>query len=359
MAIYDINGNVISTDSSAVTETPYLSASARNRLKEQSDFNMSSFDVIHTFTPFATDYATERATPRVLNITQQQFYDTFYEPYLGYHDDLLVTKKNLGKDQSGTYDIWCYDFIPYKAKKKILLSSGMHTYELPASFGLARWVKEFMESSEPVFQYMRQNVQISLIPIINPWGFNQNPKHYPNVNGVNPNRNMDDWNGIWADFPNYSPNPSDPNYNEWNYKGTEPFSEAETKVVVNWLKANTDAEFWIDCHTGLGCPRRDYGDVWSIYTSSNPNVSKIRTAISSLLNHIATTYNVTAKEFSAVDIQNAIKQKYGTDVLGIPTMTIEQAHGTDTVYTTVPNNSAIAIQEYATQIHAFVVAQLQ
>lgn len=350
MGIYDVNGNLLD----GVEETPFLSASARNRLKEQSDFDMSDFALIHTFTPFSTDYSTASGTPRVLPITQKQFYDTFYEPYLGYHDDLLVTKKNLGKDESGTYDIWCYDFIPYNAKKKVMLSSGMHTYEFPASFGLARWVKEYMESSDSVFQYMRQNVHFSIIPIVNPWGWNQNPKKYGNVNGVNMNRNFNDWNDVWSDFPSYTPQ-----QNEWNVKGDAPFSEAETKILCNWMKANTDADFYIDCHTGLGNSRASYGDVWYIAISDNVNLTKIQSAASALMTHLQTTYGQTPKLNAVIDAESSIKQRYGDSVIGIPTITTEQPQYSDTVYQTVPNNCSTAIVEYATQIHAYVVAQLK
>lgn len=353
--LYDIDGNIIE-----FPLNPGLSSSLRNGLKEQSDFNMDAYPLIHAFTAFSTDYSTQAATPKVLDITQDQFYSTFYDPYLGYHNNLLVTKKNLGKDQSGDYDVWCYDFIPFNAKKKILLSSGMHTYELPGSFGLARWIKEYMESDAAVFQYMRENVQLSVIPIVNPWGFAQSPKKYGNVNGVNPNRNFDDWNGVWADFPDYSPDPTAQNYNEWNVKGAAPFSEKETRMLANWLKNNTDADFWIDCHTGVGNnPTSNGGDVWYIYTSSNPNTAKITRAANAMAAHIQTEYNKTPTIKAGADIQNAIKQRYGTDVVGVPTMTIEQANHSATAYQTVPNNCPTAIKEYATQIHAFIISQLQ
>ena len=357
MAVYNINGVQIDEGSNA----PYLSSSTRNRLKEYSDFDMSSFDTIRTFTAFAEDYATPNGQPYVLNITQSQFYNLFYEPYLGMHDELMVTKKNLGKDQSGQYDIWCYDFVPYNAKKKILLSSGMHTYELPASFGLARWVKDYMESNDSVFQYMRENVHISIIPIVNPWGFNQTPqKKYGNVNGVNPNRNFNNWDDVWSDFPEYSPDPTSPNYNEWNVKGEYPFSEAETQILAKWLKDNTDAQFWIDCHTGLGVSRANSGDVWCIYVGdSNILADKIQASAQAIGGYIQTTYSTTPKYNINTDNPNSIKSMYGDQVVSIPTMVIEQATGNDTLMTTVPNNSKPAIQYYALQIHAYVVGLLK
>lgn len=357
MSVYDINGNKITTDA----EQPYLASSERNELKVESDFDMSSFDLIRTFTAFDTDYATQNATPYVLDIDSDEFLETFYDQYLGVHDGLLVTKKKLGRDESDTYDIWCYDFIPYHAKKKILLSSGMHTYELPASFGLARWIKDYMESEDSVFAYMRQNVQISVIPIINPWGFNQTPqKKYGNVHGVNPNRNFNNWEDVWTDFPDYSANPSDANYNEWNVKGSAPFSEAETQIISKWLKNNTGSDFWIDCHTGVGCSRANYGDVWCIYVAeSNLLANRIQTAATAIGGYIQSTYSRTPKYYIVTDSPNSIKSMYGDQVIGIPTMVIEQATGNDTLMTTMPNNSKPAIQYYALQIHAYVVSLLQ
>ena len=355
MSLYDASGNEIKTGAENDAYMPFMSASLRQRVKHRDDgFDMSDFDMIRTFTPFETDYSTQSGTPMVLNISADSFRQTFYEPYLGYHDGLLVTKKNLGLDESGQYPIWCYDFIPKNAKRKILLSSGMHTYELPGSFGLARWIKDFMESDDAVFQYMRENVAISLIPIINPWGFNQNPKHYGNIKGVNPNRNFDDWTGLWATFPVYTPD-----QNEWNVKGSAPFSEAETRIIAKWLKDNTDAEYWIDCHTGLGCTRTDYGDVWYYYSAGNPNADSINRAADAIAEYVTTTYGRTAKKYTDPTLINNIQQHYGDKVVGVPSMAIEQATGSDTLMQTVPNNSPAAITYYALQIHAYVVSQLQ
>lgn len=351
MGIYNISGKEIFSGES---DTSFLSSSSFSRLREQSSFDASGYSLIHEFTPFATDYSASSINPRVLNISQGEFYITFYDKYLGMHNDLVVTKKNLGKDQSGLYDIWCYDFMPYTAKKKVLITSGMHTYELPASFGLARWVQEFMESSDEAFAFLRQNVYFSIIPIVNPWGFNQNPKTYGNSNGVNPARNFNDWNNAWADFPVYTPA-----QNEWNVKGSAPFSEAEVKILATWMKNNTDADFYIDCHTGLGCSRSDYGDVWCIYLTDNPLAAKISAAATALGNRIATKYNVTTKMHVVTDTPDVINQRYSLKVVGIPYMTIEQAQGSDTVYPTAINNNPTAITEYATQIHAYIMSQLQ
>lgn len=334
----------------------------RTRGGANDDENERKLEVIYEFTPFSKDYATQEKTPKVLDITDESFLDTFYNKYLGYNSNgVFVGKRILGKDTSNTYNLYEYTFMPEDKQytKTILLSSGMHTYEMPAYFGLARWIKEFMESTDDTFRYLRENVRIVVIPILNPWGVNQDEKTYGNSNGVNINRNFDDWDNAWNDFPIYSADKSDSNYNEWNVKGDTPFSENETQIIKEWLyKYQGEAYFFIDCHTGQGCSRALYGDVWNLYTSSNPLRAKIYSAMDALAERINNKYSTTAKKFSEVDKPSFIKGKFGTDVCGIPTMTIEQATGTDTTWQTLPNNCKVAITEYATQIHAYITSML-
>lgn len=358
MSVYDYLGNIACNDTNRdyAQEPEFLSSSIHNRLKKNGDgFDVTDFDLIREFTAFPVSYATNTNTPRVLDISSDTFLDTFYNSYLGVgKNNALFTKKKLQLDESGTYNVWAYDLMPVTPKRKVLLTSGMHTYELPASFGLARWVKELLTSDDEVFEYLRTNVQFGFIPIINPWGFNQNPKKYGNVHGVNPARNFDDWTGYWETYPVYTPD-----QNEWNVKGSAPFSESETKIFCNWMRHNIDANFHIDCHTGLGCSRSDNGDVWIYYASDHPIINGITSGRDALLSYISNKYHTTATVKESIDHPDVTNHRYFNTVIGVPTMTIEQPQGSDTLWTTVPNNSDIAIQEYATHIHAFVMAQLK
>lgn len=331
MSFYDIDGNLI-----------------------EEIGGVPNFDLIHSFSAFDTNYATAQNTPKVLNISSDSFLLTFYDRYLGYNsNDVFVGKTSLGKDTSDTYDVYQYEFRPVNYDRTFLISSGMHTYEMPAYFGLARWIQEYMEGTDDVFVWLRKHVRVICIPIINPWGFNQNPKTYGNVNGVNPNRNFNDLNDGWASYPVYT--------DEWNQKGSSAFSEKETQILRDWAYKYADvAEFYIDCHTGLGCSRASYGDVWVYFNANNPLAEKVNTAINALASHISTTYGVTAKiHTTAPSTDPGLNRSFLTDVAGIPFINPEQVQYADSAYQTVPNNSAIAIQEYATQIHAYVVAQLQ
>lgn len=331
MASYDVYGNLLIGDTNT----------------------MPDFDLIHTFSAFATDYS---ASGRTLNISSDTFLETFYDRYIGQNENgVWVGKKALGKDTSNTYDVFQYEFRPRRYDRTILLTSAMHSYELPASFGLARWMQEYMTGTDDVFVWLREHVRIICIPIVNPWGFNQSPKRYGTVNGVNPNRNFDTLDNEWSDYPVYT--------DEWNQKGSAPWSEEETQILREWANDYAeDALFYIDCHTGLDCSRASYGDVWSYFLENNPNFTKIHRAINALKSHISETYSVTATEYNTLPAQTAdpyMNGKFWTNTVGVPFMTIEQAQGNDTSYPTVPNNCPTAIIEYATQIHAYIIAQLK
>jgi hypothetical protein len=77
-----------------------------------------------------------------------------------------------------------------------------------------------------------------VVPVVNPWGFNE--LEYKNYNGVNLNRNYD---GDWVEI-------EDPTNRE--YGGAEPFDQVETQYIRSIVLANTDALYFCDFHTNGG-----------------------------------------------------------------------------------------------------------
>ena len=246
-------------------------------------------DTIFEFDSAPNDWVTD-STGKVLDVSTEDFYDLFYNNWVGNHaDGFTVTKTQLGMDQSGQYPIYEYDFCPQNYTYTVLLSSGMHTYELSAHFGLAWFMKTYMrqvdgESLSDGFEYLRKHVRIKVVPISNPWGWNQSPKKYGNCNGVNINRNFDyetDSGGsAWEQFPVKT--------DEWNQKGSAPFSEAEAKILRDWALSNPDAYFWIDCHTGLGFSAYDN---FIYYSSDDKYVDRIVRGLETLQDRIKTKYS--------------------------------------------------------------------
>ena len=294
----------------------------------------------------STEWATFEGT-RKLAMTDTEFLDLFYNPYVG----TKLTKKNKGKEASGLYDIWEYEYTPPTQKEFILLSSGMHSFELAASFGLAHFFKHLLDESiqHPVVRYVRDHVAINVIPMINPWGFNQLPeKTYGNANGVNLNRNFDS-NGVWATFPVV-----DPSVDEFNYKGTAPFSEPETRMLRDWVVENNTASFWIDCHTGAF---NSAGDNWIYYLSKDPKVPLIVKALDQLEGRIRTKYNKVPTKTVNVDHPGLIRAYWALEQQGMSTMTIEQATK-NVPWSGDINNEGPDITEYEVTIWAYVASML-
>lgn len=315
-----------------------------------------SIDTIFEFDSAPNDWVTD-STGRVLDVSTDDFYDLFYNNWVGNHPDgFTVTKTQLGVDQSGQYPIYEYDFCPQNYTYTVLLSSGMHTYELSAHFGLAWFMKTYMrqvdgENLSDGFEYLRKHVRIKVVPISNPWGWNQSPKKYGNVNGVNINRNFDyetdDGGSAWEQFPVQT--------DEWNQKGSAPFSEAEARILRDWALNNQEAYFWIDCHTGLGLGPWDN---FIYYSSDDKYADKIVEGLSALEERIKTKYSKQnpTKEVR-IDHSGSIRLRWGEKVAGIPGMTIEQTPN-NTLWGTALNNESGDITEFAVTVYCYIFSVL-
>ena len=288
-----------------------------------------------------------------LVLSSDDFLSTFYDNLVTNNSDYgTITKTALGKDESQTYIIYEYDFKPKNWNRMILLSSGMHPYELPAPFGLAYFMKYVMTSNNAAMKYIRENVRIKVIPIINPWGWNQNPRKYGTVNGVNINRNFDPM-GLWERYQG--------NTTEWNQKGTSAYSENETKILRNWLSRNKGAEFYIDCHTGYNAFATDVTNAL-YYLSDSPIKTQIESALTKLNNWITSKFGVTGKANSnraqnPTGVFDYGVTDYAEKELGIPAFTIEQ-RPESTVFGTTAVNEGADIKHYMTSISTYVMELL-
>ena len=324
--------------------------------------NISSANInVEGFTEY-TLFETDEVIPdtwiganggRNLVLSSDDFLNTFYDNLITNNSDYgTITKTALGKDESQTYTIYEYDFKPNNWNRMILLSSGMHPYELPAPFGLAYFMKYVMTSNNVAMKYIRENVRIKVIPIINPWGWNQKPRKYGTVNGVNINRNFDPM-GLWERYNG--------NTTEWNQKGTSAYSENETKILRNWLSRNKGAEFYIDCHTGYNAFATDVTNAL-YYLSDSPIKTQIESALTKLNNWITSKFGVTGKANSnraqnPTGVFDYGVTDYAEKELGIPAFTIEQ-RPESTVFGTTAVNEGADIKHYMTSISTYVMELL-
>lgn len=178
--------------------------------------------------------------------------ETKYTEVLSKFDELIdsngyMTKNIIGKSSPWNYDIVEYDFTPislvYESDKnipKVLIISGQHGMEKASVYGIYYFIKDLMTkyNDNEVLSYIRNNVALKIIPIVNPSGFNING--YVNGNGVNINRNYGT-----SGFPS-SPS-AEVGSNQ--YGGIEPFDQEETRCVRELILNNLDSVAFIDYHT--------------------------------------------------------------------------------------------------------------
>jgi hypothetical protein len=293
------------------------------------------------------------------SLTSDDFLKNYWDCYLqDYDDGYVVTKKILGRDQSNTYDIYEYTFTPKKYSRTVMLSGGMHPPELPAEFGLAYFMKYVMERPSADFRWLRNNVRFKIIPLIQPWGFNQSILSYENSSGVNLNKNWD-VDHVWT--PTHS-------FGGLGTNGASPYSESETKVLVSWINENAyKADLWIDCHTDSS-GKGDGGNLHYVVGCSNSSIyAKVRATQSRITQAYAAAgffEEGTAKTGNSLNYASAesysAKHLYAEKYCGIPGLMIEQYTG-NPLWGGNPtiNNSEADINNYVTMIRAYVLSMLE
>ena len=182
--------------------------------------------------------------------------ETIYSKFDELHaaNSSYITKTDLGASSDNSH-LYAYDFKPKfigNAKKdliKIIIISGQHGFEKSSVYGLYYLMYDIVHNwtESSILDYLRNNVEFLVVPIVNRYGFDNN--EYKNANGVNLNRNYD--------F-NFTPG-SDTTSS--SYGGAEAFSELETKIVRDLVLSNTDAFMFIDWHTNGKYAVSKYTDI--------------------------------------------------------------------------------------------------
>lgn len=145
------------------------------------------------------------------NIVDKFTINTTADEYLTAIDKLYraniayITRKHFGqKDDSGTYDLYAYELdnksYSVNNKPSILLICNQHGYEKNAAFS-AYWLIDALcnhYKENKLLTFLRNEVRILIVPLANPWGFNQyvgsnvgSEIGYGNSNGININRDYE------------------------------------------------------------------------------------------------------------------------------------------------------------------------
>ena len=171
---------------------------------------------------FSTLEEIER-NPNVENYTVDDYY-SMYQTLVS-NNTSRFTWIPLGKDQSDTYDIRLYRYVPTDYNRTLFITCAIHGWEHYGTYIMYKLFERLLDDSKitPNMFELRKT-RILCIPIANPWGLmadnhsGVNPTRRGNSRGVDLNRNFDyRWD-----------------LNSGNFglsKGDSPFSEKETQYI--------------------------------------------------------------------------------------------------------------------------------
>ena len=117
--------------------------------------------------------------------------EKLYEPVRQRHPE-YITRENIGKDQSGKYDMYAYIYAPENYETTMFLNGGTHGDEQTAYFALAK-VMELIADAQPedtLLYTLRHKVRFVVIPILNVWSASESHIRQ-NVTGTDLNRDFD------------------------------------------------------------------------------------------------------------------------------------------------------------------------
>ena len=103
--------------------------------------------------------------------SSEDIIENLYEPLREIYPE-YIKRENIGKDQSGNYDMFCYIFAPENFEQSVFLSAGMHANEEEGYFALAHFLAEVAneDGTNAELHYLREKVRFIVIPVINVWG---------------------------------------------------------------------------------------------------------------------------------------------------------------------------------------------
>lgn len=103
-------------------------------------------------------------------LTSDEFIEKYYEPLRSRYPD-YISRKNIGKDDSGLYDMWCYEFVPENYEKTIYIQAGIHgrnEFESYYATGIMmNLIADASDSQDPHLKNLRKKVRFIVVPVVN------------------------------------------------------------------------------------------------------------------------------------------------------------------------------------------------
>lgn len=136
---------------------------------------------------------------------------------LGFNRAALIDHEPSGSEiVSSESNKWAEAGTPMH---KALLCSGMHGNEKPGCWATHLAIRDILNSNKPWATYIKSNLEVRIVPCLNPHGYTAHSRH--NSNGVDLNREAGR-------------------------------AEPERKALMQWISANSDALALIDMHGTQG-----------------------------------------------------------------------------------------------------------
>lgn len=268
-------------------------------------------DVDYTMIPttyyngVGTDYNNSEFT----KTTQYADFISAWQSLINEHSN-YATETNLGAASDGQ-NIYLYDFKPiritngYKPIPKVVIIAGQHGGEKSNIYGLYYFIYNLLNNwiRHPVLEYLRNHVELMIIPVLNTYGFDN--LTYKNGNGVNLNRNYDSHWELLDDATSEQ------------YGGTEPFSQLETQIVRDLILANNDASLVIDSHTNGGGSAASLETMhyYGICESTDNYYNRMLNVVTHQLSTISAHFNIDYKLDSPDTFTGFLNNAHGTGLL--------------------------------------------
>lgn len=112
-----------------------------------------------------------------------------------------INRKEIGKDSSGKYKMYAYEFCPDNYEKTFYIQSGVHCIETEGYFGLARLMYLVAHEADDRFAAMKKKIRFLIVPCVSVYGVStkgdlthiMSDKRYEienSIYGINPNRDF-------------------------------------------------------------------------------------------------------------------------------------------------------------------------
>ncbi len=168
-----------------------------------------------------------------------------YDALMAEHPD-FIRRTDLGLCSDGKTHVYRYDFCEREprhktnkwseTKPKFIVVTGIHR-EWNGIYGMFHALSEI--TTNPDLAELRRNVHFIAIPVLSPYSLDGDYDvvgHCANYNGVEIHRNFE----VGFEVKDEG---------TIHYSGPEPLSEVESQYLDNIFKENTDAAYFLTCHS--------------------------------------------------------------------------------------------------------------